>query len=81
MMLKDFVASIGEGNFYAIKSLSHNFQGRSGNIYSDNGYAGFTWLRREGFGSDWGLGKVPVIRIEVYHSKFYNRDMPCAVIE
>ncbi len=80
MMLKDFVGTINEGDWYAIRSISHKFQGRTGNIFSDNGYAGFTFAAREGFGSDWGLGKVSVIRIEIYTNR-RGQSMPCAVID
>lgn len=78
MTLKDFVASIGEGNWYAIQS-SHKFYGRTGSVFTDNGYAGFTFAKREGFGSDWGLGKVRVRSITVYTSR--DRGMPCAVLD
>ena len=81
MTLREFVSSIPEGDFYAIKCKSAKWQRKTTNVFIDNGHAGFTFAAREGFGKDWNLGNAQVIAVEVHDSKWYKRTMPCAVIE
>ena len=69
----------GSYAYMAVRRKNGGFFGRTGNVWKDTAL-GFSFCAREEYGyTDWGMGDVPVIGIEVVEA--YGEYVPCAVIE
>ena len=83
MTLREFVKMVSSTHgVYTKIAISRQsgkgFSGRSGDTWIDS-ILGFSFCAREEYGDDWGLGKVPVIGLEIIET--HNDNILCAIIE